>query len=190
MKPGCFALALLASAALSLAGEPSNLLPQGDFEAPAKALRQVFTGKRGRLTFVREEVRDNHCAKVEILKITKDKGGIETAAAALGFKVPVKAGKRYRISFDATGTAPRFMFHLSQEGKRLPLTMVPPLRKGASYLENTPDWKEYAGVFKATADGEVHVTISLWHSTRHGKMFYAVGDYLLVDNLVAVEQVK
>ena len=177
-------------ATIACLAEPVNLVEKGDFEAPAKELAKLFSG-RGKLSFIQEEIGDNHCAKVEIAKMTKDDKGIETAAANIIVKIPgAKANRTYVISFDIMGTAPRFMLHVNQKGVgRLDVKMLQP-NKSATYYEITPDWKEIKGTFRPKQDGDCSITISLWHSTRYGKMFYSVGDYALVDNIEVIERKK
>ena len=170
--------------------ESGNLVEKGDFEAPAKELAKLYSG-RGKVSFIQEEIGDNRCAKVEIVKMTKDDKGIETAAANIVVKVPgAKANRTYVFSFDIMGTAPRFMLHVNQKGAgRLDVKMLQP-NKNATYYVLTPDWKEIQGTFRPRQDGDCTITISLWHSTRYGKMFYSVGDYALVDNIEVVEKKK
>ena len=52
------------------------------------------------------------------------------------------------------------------------------------YLEITPDWKEYSFRFRAVKGGRGIITLSMWHNTRYGKMFYSAGDYFLLDNMI------
>lgn len=164
-----------------------NLVSNGDFETAVPELSKIYKG-RGRLSFVKEEIGDNHCAKVEIVNFTKDKDGIETAAANILVPISnVKAGKTYCFSFEATGSAPRFLLLVKQKDVDLKVTMPPKIKKG-TYIELTPDWKEYTGTFVAKNDGDCVMNISLWHSTRYGKLFYSIGDYALVDNIEVFEK--
>ena len=179
---GCFALMLAAFA------ETENLVKYGDFEAPPAALKKLFTGK-GKLSFIQEEPGDNHCAKVEIVKFSTDKFGQQNAHASISFGVSgLKPGVNYRFSFDLTGSAPRFLLTVREkEGDKLELKASAGKKKSGSYLEITPDWKEYSFRFKAVKGGRCIITMSMWHNTRYGKMFYSAGDYFLLDNITLTE---
>lgn len=177
-------------AACCMGAEPANIVPDGNMEASEKQLRQQFLQKAGRLTFVKEEIGDNHCAKMEMTNIVKNPiTGIETANANMHVLLPgLKAGKTYGISFDLTGSALRFMLHILRKGGgKFQPKMLPPEKSNAVYLEVTADWKEYACTFKVPEEGEYMLNFSLWHSTRYGKMFYSIGDFLLIDNIVVRE---
>ena len=64
----------------------------------------------------------------------------------------------------------------------------PPQKKNAVYLDTGAEWTTYTGEFK-TGEGGTHVfTISLWHNTRYGKMFYSIGDHILIDNISIQEK--
>ena len=182
LTAGCFALMLAAFA------ETENLVKHGDFEAPPAALKKLFTGK-GKLSFIQEEPGDNHCAKVEIVKFSTDKFGQQNAHASISFGVSgLKPGVNYHFSFDLTGSAPRFLLTVREkDGDKLELKASAGKKKPGTYLAITPDWKEYSFRFKAVKGGRCIITMSMWHNTRYGKMFYSAGDYFLLDNITLTE---
>ncbi len=182
-------LGMLAGAQAAV--ESDNLVPNGDFEANAVVLTKTFKASKGKLTFIQEQPGRNGCAKLEIVQIRTDQNGQESAHAQLQFTLNnLKPDTTYGISFDLTGTAPRFMLNVNtQEKKKINLTMTtPPQKKGSAYLETGTDWTQYAGKFKTVDAGTYKITISLWHNTKYGKMFYSVGDYILVDNITVHEK--
>ena len=161
-----------------------NLTPLGDFEAPAEMLKTFVGSTFRKMSIVMEEPGRNHCVKVEITAIEQRNDGEQGVHANAIFTLHLEPNTDYRFSFDLKGTAPRFLVDLrEQNGKKLPFTLnpAPPLK--SSYYEITGDWKEYCGSFRTGASGEVLLFITLWHNTFYGKMFYAVGDYILLDNL-------
>lgn len=173
---------LLAGAICAVAGE--NLTPLGDFEAPAEMLKPFVSSTFRKMSIVMEEPGRNHCVKVEITAIEQRNDGEQGAHANAIFTLRLEPNTDYRFSFDLKGTAPRFLVDLREKaGKRLPFTLTPAPPLKSSYYEITADWKEYSGSFRTGASGEVRLFVTLWHNTSYGKMFYAVGDYLLLDNL-------
>ena len=178
------------TAAVLGAAESKNLVPNGDFETDPVELRKTFYGTGGRLTFIQEQPGNNHCAKVEIAKIYTDKDGRQGASSQLNFKLnDLKPETTYRFSFDLTGSAPRFMVLVKHNGKQLKHTITAPIqKKNAVYLTTGTEWTTYSGEFKTNEGGIYVFSISLWHNTRYGKMFYSIGDYLLVDNISVQEK--
>ena len=176
-------LLLLAGGGNSLAG--GNLTPLGDFEAPAESLKPFVGSTFPKMSIVMEEPGRNHCVKVEIASIDQRSDGEQGVHANVIFKLALKPNTNYHFSFDLKGTAPRFLVELREkEGRKLPFTMnpAPPLK--SSYYEVTADWKEYSGSFRTNDCGDVQLFVTLWHNTFYGKMFYAIGDYVLLDNLM------
>ena len=174
------------------AAEVQNLVPNGDFEAGPAELKKTFYETGNKMTFIQEQPGNNRCAKVEITKFHIDKAdGKQGASSQLNFKLnDLKPNTAYRFSFDLTGTAPRFLVGIKYKGKQLKRTITAPPQKSKNpvYLETGSEWTTYTGEFK-TGEGGTHVfTISLWHNTRYGKMFYSIGDYILIDNISVQEK--
>jgi len=179
------------TAAALCAAEVPNLVPNGDFEAAPTELKKTFYETGNKMTFIQERPGNNHCAKVEITKFHIDKAdGKQGVTSQLNFKLnDLKPDTEYRFSFDLTGTAPRFMVGIKYNGKQLKRTITaPPQKKNSVYLDTGAEWTTYTGEFK-TGEGGAHVfTIGLWHNTRYGKMFYSIGDYILIDNISVQEK--
>ena len=174
---------LLLAGGYLLAGE--NLAPFGGFESPADSLKPFVGSTFPKMSIVMEEPGRNHCVKVEIASIDQRSDGEQGVHANVIFKLALKPNTNYHFSFDLKGTAPRFLVELREkEGRKLPFTLnpAPPLK--SSYYEVTADWKEYNGSFRTDDCGDVQLFVTLWHNTFYGKMFYAVGDYFLLDNLM------
>ena len=180
------------TAAVLCAAESQNLVPNGDFEASPTELKKTFYGTGGgRMTFIQEKPGNNHCAKVEITKFVTDKSdGKLNASSALNIKLnDLKPETVYSFSFDLTGTAPRFMVVVKYDGKQIKRTITTPAeKKNAVYLDAGAEWTTYAGEFKTGKAGAYTLVISLWHNTRYGKMFYSIGDYILIDNISVQEK--
>ncbi len=184
MKTLFYSICLLLCAAGSRAIAGENLTPLGGFEASAEDLKSFAGSKFPKMSIVMEELGRNHCVKVEIASIEQRKDGELGVHANSIFTLALKPHTDYRFSFDAKGTAPRFLVELREmNGRKLPFTMTPPPPLKSSYYEVTGDWKEYSGTFRTSDSGDLQLFVILWHNTFYGKMFYAVGDYILLDNL-------
>ena len=184
MKTLFYGICLLLCAAGSRAIAGKNLTPLGDFEAPADSLKSFVSSNFPKMSVVMEELGRNHSVKVEIASIEQRKDGEQGVHANAFFTLMLKPHTDYRFSFDAKGTAPRFLLELRElNGRKLPFTMTPAPPLKSSYYEVTGDWKEYNGSFRTNDSGDLQLFVILWHNTFYGKMFYAVGDYILIDNL-------
>ena len=183
MKAFFFWLLLLwAAGGFAIAAE--NLTPLGDFEAPAESLKPFVGSTFRKMSIVMEELGRNHCVKVEVASIEQRNDGEQGVHANAIFMLALEPNSNYRFSFDLKGTAPRFLLDLREKnGRKLPVTMTPAPPLKSSYYEVTGDWKEYSGTFRTEASGDVKLFVTLWHNTFYGKMFYTVGDYILLDNL-------
>ena len=179
------------TAAVLCAAEAPNLVPNGDFEAAPAELKKTFYETGNRMTFIQEQPGNNHCAKVEITKFFTDKSdGKQGASSQLNFKLKdLKPNTTYRFSFDLTGTAPRFMVGIKYNGRQLKRTITAPAQKKNSvYLDTGAEWTTYTGEFKTGEGGDHQFFIGLWHNTRYGKMFYSIGDHILIDNISVQEK--
>ena len=194
MKKTVLTLLFGMTAAVLGAAEAQNLVPNGDFEASPAELKKTFYETGNRMTFIQEQPVNNHCAKVEITKFHIDKAdGKQGASSQLNFKLKdLKPNTVYSFSFDLTGTAPRFMVGIKYKGKQLKRTITAPEQQKKNgvnfYLDTGAEWTTYAGEFKTEEGGDHVFTISLWHNTRYGKMFYSIGDYILIDNISVQEK--
>ncbi len=191
MKKTTLTLLFGMTAAVMGAAEAQNLVPNGDFEASPAELKKTFYETGNRMTFIQEQPGNNHCAKVEITKFYIDKAdGKQGASSQLNFKLKdLKPNTVYSFSFDLTGTAPRFMVGIKYKGKQLKRTITSPVQKKNSvYLDTGAEWTTYTGEFKTGEGGTHEFFIGLWHNTRYGKMFYSIGDYILIDNISVQEQ--
>ena len=175
-------LAMLCCGCLFTSAE--NLTPWGDFEASAESLKPFVESKIGLFSIVEENPGRNHCVKVAVKNIENRSDGELGVHSNAVFSLELEPNTRYYFTFDLKGTAPRFLIDVKEEkGRKLPLDVTPPPALKSSYYEMCSDWREYAGTFKTSQSGKVKLFVTLWHSTQYGKMFYAVGDYYLLDNL-------
>lgn len=175
------ALLLMATMCIAIA---ENLTPYGDFEAEQSELKQNVKCGFERLSFIKETPGDNHCAKVEITKVSPSSDGMEGVHANIVCSFKAKPNTKYQLAFDMKGVAPRFLIAVQEEtGNKPAVSLQDKYRIGASYYEIFKDWTEYSGSFRTTKGGKCTLTVTLWHNTIYGKMFYAIGDFFLIDNI-------
>ena len=175
-----------------------NLVKEGDYTRLPNLDGFAMTNGVGRISLFTEDYTWNKCAKLEITKIVKTAKNTEMTAASgwigchsknAGFVV--KPNTTYRFSIELKGSkAMRVSVNtqLWDQGKGVWKGKSSGTSIGSVNL--TTDWKKFEGTFKTKANtAKAALLIQMWHDTQYGPHRFAVGDYVLIDNVV-VEEVK
>ena len=182
-------------ATLMLSGQ--NLVKEGDF-SNLKSLDGFAMTNGGRAVLFTEEYTWNKCAELVIDKIVKTPKNTELTAACLwvpcsrkNFGFAVKPDTRYRFSLELKGSkAMRVTLRaqLWDQGKGLWQGKAAATSIGGVNIST--DWKKYEGTFKTGPKTRTAaLQIQMWHDTQYGPHRFAVGDHVLIDNVV-VEEMK
>ena len=183
-------------AATMLSGQ--NLVKEGDFTNVKKSLDGFAMTNGGSAVLFTEKDTGNKCVKLAISKIVKTPKNTELTAACLwipcsrknrGFAV--KPETQYRFSLDLKGSKAmrvNLRAQLWDKGKGLWQGKAGTAAPGGVNI--TTDWKKCEGTFKTGPQTEkAALQIQLWFDTQYGPARFAVGDHVLIDN-VLVEEVK
>ena len=183
-------------AATMLSGQ--NLVKEGDFTNVTKSLDGFAMTNGGIAVLFTEKDTGNKCVKLAISKIVKTPKNTELTAACLwipcsrkklGFAA--KPDTRYRFSLDLKGSKAmrvNIAAQLWDKGKGLWQGKVGTAAPGG--VNVSTDWKKCEGTFKTGPQTEkAALQIQLWFDTQYGPARFAVGDHVLIDN-VLVEEVK
>lgn len=190
MKKILTSVFLICAVLSGTAAEQVNLVPVGNFEAEYAVIRKQIRSTGDGWKLFKERPGDNTCAKLEIKKIYKNKDATLSTASTLNFTVKgLKPRTVYRVRFDLSGTAPSFLFLCREKASgNLKYNMITQKKKQGSYIPTPVDWRENIAEFTTKKGGECTFTISLWHNTRYGRMFYSPGDYVLIDNIAVYKK--
>ena len=184
-------------ASLVLCGQ--NLVKEGDFTKVARSLDGfAMTNGAGSAVLFTEKDTANKCVKLAISKVVKTAKNTELTAACLWIPctrknrgAAVKPDTRYRFSLELKGSKAMRVTVAAQtwdKGKGLwqgkAVSTVP------GGFNVSTEWKKYEGMFKTGPQTEkAALQIQLWFDTQYGPARFAVGDHVLIDNVV-LEEVK
>ena len=184
-------------AATMLSGQ--NLVKDGDFTNVTKSLDGfAMTYGAGIAVLFTEKDTGNKCVKLAISKIVKTPKNTELTAACLwipcrrkNLGAAVKPDTRYRFLLELKGSKAmrvNIATQLWDKGKGLWQGKAVSATPGGFNV--TTDWKKYEGTFKTGPQTEkAALQIQLWFDTQYGPARFAVGDHVLIDNVV-LEEVK
>ena len=193
MKRSLIAVTFLAS--FMLFGQ--NLVREGDFTNVTKSLDGfAMTNGAGSAVLFTENDTGNKCVKLAISKIVKTPKNTELTAACLwipctrkNLGAAVKPDTQYRFSLDLKGSKAmrvNIAAQLWDTGKGLWQGRAVTI----GGFNITTDWKKYEGTFKTGPQtAKAALQIQLWFDTQYGPARFAVGDHVLIDNVV-LEEVK
>ncbi|MBQ6596144.1 MAG: carbohydrate binding domain-containing protein [Lentisphaeria bacterium] len=194
MKKTLIGISCLAAAMLF----GQNLVKEGDFTNVSKSLDGFAMTNGGSAVLFTEKDTGNKCVKLAISKIVKTPKNTELTAACLwipcsrkSLGATVKPGTQYRFSLDLKGSKAmrvNLRAQLWDQGKGLWQGKAASATPGG--VNVSTDWKKYEGTFKTGPQTEkAALQIQLWFDTQYGPARFAVGDYVLIDNVV-LEEVK
>lgn len=174
-----------------------NLIKNGDFNG-LKSLDGLAMTNGGNAVLFTEEYTWNKCAKLVIAKVIKTPKNTELTAACLwipctrkNFGFAVKPDTRYRFSLELKGSKSMrvtLRAQLWDQGKGLWQGKAAATSIGGVNIST--DWKKYEGTFKTGPKTRTAaLQIQMWHDTQYGPHRFAVGDHVLIDNVV-VEEMK
>ena len=194
MKKSLITIACLA--AFLLSGQ--DLVKEGDFSRLKSLDGFAMTNGAGSAGLFTEKDTWNKCAKLAISKVVKTAKNTELTAACLwipctrqnlGFAV--KPDSKYRFSLELKGSKAmrvNVAVQVWDNGKGLWQGKVVSTTLGGVNIST--DWKKYDGTFKTGPQTEkAALQIQLWFDTQYGPARFAVGDHVLIDNVV-LEEVK
>ena len=195
MKKSLIGVTCLAS--LVLFGQ--NLVKEGDFTKVTRSLDGfAMTNGAGSAVLFTEKDTANKCVKLAISKVVKTAKNTELTAACLWIPctrqnrgAAVKPDTQYRFSIDLKGSkAMRVSVAANTWDKGKGLWQGKTVSAAPGGFNVTTDWKKYEGTFKTGPQTEkAALQIQLWFDTQYGPARFAVGDHVLIDNVV-LEEVK
>ena len=174
-----------------------NLVREGDFTKVTRSLDGfAMTNGAGSAVLFTENDTGNKCVKLAISKIVKTPKNTELTAACLwipctrkNLGAAVKPDTQYRFSLDLKGSKAmrvNIAAQLWDTGKGLWQGRAVTI----GGFNITTDWKKYEGTFKTGPQtAKAALQIQLWFDTQYGPARFAVGDHVLIDNVV-LEEVK
>ena len=175
-----------------------NLVKEGDYTRLPNLDGFAMTNGAGKISLFTEDYTWNKCAKLEITRIVKTAHKTEMTAACgwigchsrnAGFVV--KPNTTYRFSVELKGCkAMRVSVNTQLWDAGKGVWQGKSGSTSVGQVNISPDWKKFEGTFKTGAKtGKAALQIQMWHDTQYGPHRFAVGDYVLIDNVV-VEEVK
>lgn len=187
--------AVVLGAVLSGCALFADTVLEEDFTRLAELPKTVRTNG-GKASLFTEDGNWNHCAKLEVVKISTDKAGRRSIAGAIWFGGEERAGfdvkgdTEYEFSFELRGSAPSanvdFVEWCGPDYWKDLKT-----KKALGKVRLQHGWTVYRGTFRpSVAAQRIALQVQLYSSEAYGPLDLKEGDYVLVDNVKIAEAKK